>query len=170
MQTLLSDSQLNCTRRIMFPIGMFASATQRMVLRVLAEKNKRFTIDKLAEQFVKRLAPGFMAHDWVSSVRWSVPISAASYIRSSIAKAGSTPTASSTRLASSSRRCSTAPSSPWGTWSGGAGWVDRWGWGGHRGRAPPETHPNPADAASARGGRARLPNRRRAPHWRDHSR
>lgn len=32
----------------MFPTGMFASATQRMVLRVLAEKNKRFTIDELA--------------------------------------------------------------------------------------------------------------------------
>lgn len=33
----------------MFPTGMFASATQRMVLRVLAERNKRFTIDELAE-------------------------------------------------------------------------------------------------------------------------
>lgn len=33
----------------MFPTGMFASATQRMILRVLAERNKRFTIDELAE-------------------------------------------------------------------------------------------------------------------------
>lgn len=33
----------------MFPTGMFATATQRKILRVLAEKNKRYTISELGE-------------------------------------------------------------------------------------------------------------------------
>ncbi len=33
----------------MFPTGMFASRTQRKVLRVLAETNRKYTIDELAE-------------------------------------------------------------------------------------------------------------------------
>lgn len=33
----------------MFPTAMLASATQRKALRVLAERNKRYTIDELAE-------------------------------------------------------------------------------------------------------------------------
>lgn len=33
----------------MFPTGMFETTTQRKILRVLAEKNKRYTIDELAE-------------------------------------------------------------------------------------------------------------------------
>lgn len=34
---------------IMFPTGMFETTTQRKVLRVLAEKNKRYTIEELAD-------------------------------------------------------------------------------------------------------------------------
>ena len=33
----------------MFPTEMFATTTQRKILRVLAEKNKRYTIGELAE-------------------------------------------------------------------------------------------------------------------------
>lgn len=33
----------------MFPTGMFATATQRKILRVLSEKNRRYTIAELAE-------------------------------------------------------------------------------------------------------------------------
>lgn len=33
----------------MFPTGLFETATQRKILRILAEKNKRYTISELAE-------------------------------------------------------------------------------------------------------------------------
>lgn len=56
MKTFMNIEGQNCITCNMFPTEMLETATQRKILRVLAEKNKRYTLEELSEMCQRSLA------------------------------------------------------------------------------------------------------------------